>query len=59
MRKILSLNNVDAINAISYTAALLSLVFAVTVITFGADSAVAGAHESFHDFRHAIGMACH
>ena len=59
MRKILSLTNVEAIDTISYAAALLCLVFAVTVITFGADSAVAGAHESFHDFRHAIGMACH
>ena len=34
-------------------------VIAMGVIVYGIDSVMPGAHNSFHDFRHFIGMPCH
>ncbi|MGK7344452.1 MAG: CbtB domain-containing protein [Candidatus Nitrospinota bacterium M3_3B_026] len=38
---------------------LCATVFAAVVVSFGLDSVIMGAHDVFHDFRHAIGMPCH
>ena len=59
------MNNVTAINkTISQKALLTALMgtaaaFAMVVIVYGLDSVVPGAHDTFHDMRHAIGMPCH
>lgn len=39
--------------------AVAATAFALVIISFGLDSVVPGAHDTFHDFRHVIGMACH
>lgn len=33
--------------------------FAMITIAYGMDSVASGVHDTFHDFRHVIGMACH
>ncbi|MBI5233008.1 MAG: CbtB-domain containing protein [Deltaproteobacteria bacterium] len=38
---------------------LVSLAFAMITIVYGVDSVAKGAHDVFHDFRHAIGIPCH
>lgn len=35
------------------------LFFSMLVISYGMDTVVKGAHDTFHDFRHVIGMPCH
>jgi len=45
--------------AIVATGLILATAFAVVVVTYGLDTVIAGAHDTFHDFRHVIGMACH
>ncbi len=39
--------------------ALAATAFAMVIIFYGVDSIAQGAHDTFHDFRHAIGMPCH
>lgn len=39
--------------------AITATAFAMVVIVFGVDSVAAGAHDTFHDLRHAIGIPCH
>ncbi len=38
---------------------IMGLAFAMMTMTYGWDSVAKGAHDTFHDFRHAIGMPCH
>lgn len=38
---------------------LAGAAFAMVVIAYGMDSVVKGAHDVFHDFRHAFGFPCH
>lgn len=38
---------------------VVGIAFSMVVITYGLDSVVARAHDTFHDFRHVIGMPCH
>lgn len=59
MRKALNLPQVVSMEALWLALGLASSVLAIIVITYGADSLVLGAHDAFHDFRHAIGMGCH
>ena len=33
--------------------------FSMLVISYGMVNVVKGAHDTFHDFRHVIGMPCH
>ncbi len=39
--------------------ALAATAFAMVIIFYGVDSIAQGAHDTFHDFRHVIGMVCH
>ena len=41
--------------------AFTGLVVAVfmIVVVYGADAAIPGAHDTFHDFRHSVGIQCH
>lgn len=41
------------------TLVILGVVFATVVVFYGMDNIVRGAHDTFHDFRHVIGMPCH
>lgn len=41
------------------TLLVVGLAFAMVVIAYGMDSVAPGVHDSFHDFRHVIGMPCH
>ena len=34
------------------------MAFALVVIAYGMESIAPGAHDAFHNFRHAIGMPC-
>lgn len=38
---------------------LVALAFAMVVIAYGVESVAPGVHDTFHDFRHIIGMPCH
>jgi len=38
---------------------ILGVAFSVVVVFYGMDSVVAKVHDTFHDFRHIIGMPCH
>ena len=38
---------------------IVGLAFAMVTMVYGWDSVVRGAHDTFHDFRHTIGMPCH
>lgn len=38
---------------------LAGLAFTMVVMAYGLDSVASGVHDTFHDFRHAIGMPCH
>lgn len=38
---------------------IVALSFAMVVIVYGMDSVAPGVHDTFHDFRHTIGMPCH
>ncbi len=35
------------------------MVFSLVVIAYGFDTVAHGVHDTFHDFRHVIGMPCH
>lgn len=35
------------------------IAFALLIIVYGMDFIAPGAHDTFHDFRHVIGMPCH
>ncbi len=39
--------------------ALVVTACAMVVIFYGVDSIAQGAHDTFHDFRHVIGIPCH
>lgn len=41
------------------TLAIGALAFAMVSIVYGVDAMAAGVHDTFHDFRHVIGMPCH
>ncbi len=51
----------DAVSGKAFWPALMlvSTAFAMVVIAYGLDSVAPGAHDVFHDLRHAIGMPCH
>ncbi len=38
---------------------VVALAFTMVVIAYGMESVAPGVHDSFHDFRHVIGMPCH
>jgi cobalt transporter subunit CbtB len=38
---------------------VVGVIFSLVIIAYGMDSVVPGVHDTFHDFRHAIGMPCH
>ena len=38
---------------------IAGLAFSMVAIAYGMDSVAPGVHDTFHDFRHTIGMACH
>jgi hypothetical protein len=38
---------------------IVGVALATVVIFYGMDNVVRGAHDTFHDFRHVIGMPCH
>jgi len=38
---------------------IVALAFSMVVIAYGMESVAPGVHDSFHDFRHVIGMPCH
>ena len=38
---------------------LAGVAFATIIIFYGVDSVAPGVHDTFHDFRHVTGMACH
>ncbi|MEK7313854.1 MAG: CbtB domain-containing protein [Deltaproteobacteria bacterium] len=38
---------------------VVAMAFALVVIAYGMESIAPGAHDAFHNFRHAIGMPCH
>ncbi len=38
---------------------VMGVAFAMVVIVYGVDSVLPGAHDTFHDFRHVIGIPCH
>lgn len=46
-------------NTVWTAVVLVMAAFAVVAIFYGTDSILRGAHDAFHDFRHAIGMPCH
>ena len=52
---------VQSVNQKAILAALMvaATAFAMVVVAYGVDSIVPGAHDAFHDMRHAIGMPCH
>ncbi len=54
VKKIKSLTNI-----ITPALVIVAITFAIVIIAFGIDSIAPGAHDTFHDFRHAIGMPCH
>ncbi len=35
------------------------MALALVVIAYGFDTVANGVHDTFHDFRHVIGMPCH
>ncbi len=35
------------------------MAFSLIVIAYGLDTVAHGVHDTFHDFRHVIGMPCH
>ncbi len=35
------------------------MAFTMVVIAYGLDTVAHGVHDTFHDFRHVIGMPCH
>lgn len=35
------------------------MAFSLVVIVYGLDTVAHGVHDTFHDFRHVIGMPCH
>ena len=39
--------------------AIAALAMVMISIVYGVDAMAAGAHDTFHDFRHVIGMPCH
>lgn len=41
------------------TLLVVAVAFAMGVIVYGVDSVIPGVHDTFHDFRHAIGIPCH
>ncbi len=51
--------NENITHSIWKTLFLAGFVCATVIIVFGMDSIAPGAHDTFHDFRHAIGMSCH
>ena len=55
------MNNVASINQRTFLFALLFAVsaLAIAVIAGGMDSVMPTAHDTFHELRHGIGLACH
>jgi len=46
-------------SSLSPAIVILAIALGVATIAFGIDSLAPGAHDTFHDFRHTIGMPCH
>lgn len=38
---------------------LAAIAFSMVVIMYGVDTIIPMVHDTFHDFRHVIGMPCH
>ena len=38
---------------------IVAIAFTMVVIAYGMESVAPGVHDTFHDFRHVIGMPCH
>ena len=38
---------------------LVSMAFTMLVIMYGVDTIIPTVHDTFHDFRHVLGMPCH
>ncbi|MFQ5465242.1 MAG: CbtB-domain containing protein [Thermodesulfobacteriota bacterium] len=47
------------LNTLIGAGVLVALVFAMVVIAYGVEAVAPGVHDTFHDFRHVIGMPCH
>ena len=45
-------------NALLAFTGLVVAVFMIIVV-YGVDAAVPGVHDTFHDFRHSLGIQCH
>lgn len=39
--------------------ALLGTAFLMVIIMYGVDALIPMVHDTFHDFRHVLGMPCH
>ncbi|MEE8431981.1 MAG: CbtB-domain containing protein [Candidatus Desulfatibia sp.] len=59
MNKTFNLSTIALKDALWLTAGLILAVSSIIIVSYGADSIVMGVHDTFHDFRHAIGMPCH
>ncbi len=38
---------------------VVAIAAAMVIIAYGMESVAPGVHDTFHDFRHVIGMPCH
>jgi len=59
MKNVIAITQSVKHKAIWAALAIAATAFAMVVIAYGIDSVAAGAHDAFHDLRHAIGMPCH
>lgn len=59
METIIGKRKTSSAQAAALALVLCAMVSAAVVVSFGLDSVIMGAHDVFHDFRHAIGMPCH
>ncbi len=48
----------NSANALLAFTGLVVAIFMIIVV-YGADAAMPGVHDTFHDFRHSIGIQCH
>ena len=48
----------NSANALLAFTGLVVAIFMIIVV-YGVDAAVTGVHDTFHDFRHSVGIQCH
>jgi|GEM_PF-2262010 len=59
MENVIGQGKTSQVSWFALTVAVITLAFAAIVVAYGMDAIIMGAHDVFHDFRHAIGMPCH